>query len=344
MGTSSDESSRSNGSLCIQARTIPLPGAVSPELRQWIIEQVKKIPTILKGRDFVPKTAQEWRKVIAAANSSGESAKLVPEARKAFHVRVERQTVAGVTAYEASPEVIPEENMNRVLVHLHGGGYVLLGGELAVGEAILMAHYAKTRAVSVDYRMPPDHPFPAALDDSIAVWRDVIKTYKAGNIGLFGISAGGGLALATVHRLKELGLPLPGAISAGTPWTDLSGRTSDTLYTNEYVDDTVVTPFGFLEACAKLYAGNHDVKDPLISPVHGDFHGFPPVILTSGTRDILLSDTVRVHRRLRQAGVEAQLQVFEGLSHGEYMFAYNSPESREAFQEISLFFDKHLGR
>lgn len=343
MVNDSEKISVSGGSLSIPQRIIPLPAAASPELQQWIIEQAKRMPAILKSLEVIPKTTEEWRTVIAARNEL--SAKRVAERRKAFPVRVECQTIVGVTTYEVVPEEIPEENRNRVLVHLHGGAYVLGGGASAVSEAILMAHYTKTRVISVDFRLPPDHPFPAALEDSVAVWKEVIKTYKPRNTGLFGSSSGGGLVLAMVHRLKELGFALPAAISAGTPLTDASKKNSDTLYTNKFIDDVLVnTAEGFLKACTELYVGNHDVKDPLVSPVYGDLDGFPPVILTSGTRDLMLSDTVRMHRKLRQAGVEASLQVFEGLSHGEYSLVDNSSESKEAFQEIALFFDKHLGR
>ena len=190
--------------------------------------------------------------------------------------------------------------------------------------------------------MSPDYPFPAALDDAVAVWKEVIQTYKPENTGLFGTSAGGGLTLATVHKLKELNLPLPAAIAPCTPWSDLT-NIGDTYFTNEYIDNMVITRTGILEASAKLYAGDYDLKNPLISPFYGSFKGFPPTILISGTRDMLLSDTVRVHRKLREAGIEADLQVFEGMSHAEYIPVFNAPESKEVFQEIVFFFDKHLG-
>src|SRR6202042_2388751 len=133
----------------------------------------------------------------------------------------------------------------------------------------------------------PDFPFPAALDDAVAVWREVIKSHPPLNLGLFGTSAGGGLTLATVLRLKQLGLPLPGAIMAGTPWADLT-KTGDTYFTNELVDNVLGSNDGLLEAAAKLYAGTHNLKEPLLSPVYGDLTGFPPAILLSGTRDLFL--------------------------------------------------------
>ena len=119
-------------------------------------------------------------------------------------------------------------------------------------------------------------------------------------------------------RAKQLNLPLPGAIASGTPMSDMT-KIGDTFYTNEMVDNVLVSRDGFCDAGAKVYADGHDLKDPLISPVYGDYAGFPPTILTSGTRDLLLSNTVRVHRKLRDAGVESVLQVFEGQSHAHYL-------------------------
>jgi len=168
-------------------------------------------------------------------------------------------------------------------------------------------------------------------------------TLKPQNCGLFGSSAGGGLTLATVHRLKELKVPLPGALFAGTPWSDLT-KAGDTRYTNADIDDVLVTSDGLLGACARLYVGMHDLKHPLVSPVYGDLSGFPPTILVSGTRDLLLSDTVRVHRKLCQAGVDARLHVFEGLSHAQYLSLFQTPECRDAFGQVSSFFDELLGK
>jgi acetyl esterase/lipase len=121
-------------------------------------------------------------------------------------------------------------------------------------------------------------------------------------------------------------------------------KTGDSFYTNELVDNVLVSRDGFCDAAAIVYAKGHDLADPLLSPVNGDMHGFPPAILTTGTRDLLLSNTVRVHRKLRKAGVEAQLEVFEGESHAQYQFDDRVPEAKEAFSEIALFFDKHLAQ
>src|SRR5947209_1651838 len=207
----------------------------------------------------------------------------------------------------------------------------------------MMAGFAGFKVVSVDYRMPPDHPFPAALDDAVAVYRELLKTTQPGNIGIFGTSAGGSLTLTTLLRAKMDNLPMPGAIAPGTPTVDLT-KTGDSLFTNAMVDNAVQTQDGFVAAAMSLYADGRDLKDPLLSPIYGDVRGFPPSILTSGTRDLYLSNTVRMHRKLRAAGVEAVLQLWEGQSHAQYIADPTAPETKEYHDEVAQFFSLHLGR
>ena len=171
-----------------------------------------------------------------------------------------------------------------------------------------MAAFGRYRVISVDYRTPPDHPYPAALDDAITVYKSALKTTPAANIAIFGSSAGGALTLTTVLKAKQDGLPLPGAMAPGTPMADLT-ENGDSFHTNAMLDNVLIAAASSCDARARLYASGRDLKDPLLSPIYGDMHGLPPAILTTGTRDLLLSNTVRVHRKLRQAGVEAALQV-----------------------------------
>ena len=251
-------------------------------------------------------------------------------------------TIGDVKAFMVTPASIPKKNDDRLLIHLHGGVRVLDPGEAATGEAILMAGFAGFKVISVDYRMPPDFPFPAALDDAVAVYREVLKSTEAANVGVFGTSAGGSLTFTTLLRARMEGLAMPGAIATGTPTVDLT-EAGDSLYTNAFVDNVLGTRDGFVRATAYLYADGRDLKDPLLSPIYGDVQGFPPTILTSGTRDLYLSNTVRMHRKLRAAGIEALLQVWEGQSHTQYLFDITAPETKEYHEEISRFFDLHLG-
>lgn len=324
-----------SGPRQLPARTIPVPETASPQMQAIIARPLNPIWNV------VPKTAAEWKALVAA--NAAEAIATLPAMRAALHVKVEPTTIEGVKTYIVTPEVIPPANRNRVLLYFHGGGFVLRPGEAGIAEAIELAGFGHFKVISVDYRMSPDFPYPAAMDDAMAVYRAALKMTKPKNIGVFGTSAGGSITLAMVLRAKTEGLPLPGAIAPGTPWSDMT-KTGDSYFTNDMIDNVLVSNDGFWGAAALLYANGHDLKDPQLSPVYGDMHGFPPTILTSGTRDLFLSNTVRVHRKMRQAGVEAQLQVFEGLSHAQYYRDINAPETIDYNTEIARFFDAHLGR
>ena len=325
----------------VEAKRLRTPTTVSPELQRSIAGMAAAAASgggLPVG--WAPSTPQEWKAVVAQLDA--QALAVAPMLAKMFPHTSELKTIAGVTVREIVPATLDPAKADRLLVHFHGGGYVLNGGEASTGEAVLGAHYSGMRAISVDYRMPPEHPFPAAVDDALAVWRALAAERPARSMGVFGTSAGGGLTLALALKLKTLGEALPGALATGTPWTDLTGA-SDSYQVNAGVDGIFTRFDGFARAMAELYAGPAGVTDPLVSPVFGDFAGFPPTIFTTGTRDILLSDTVRVYRAMRAAGVEARLEVHEAMSHAEYIYAFDSPESAVAFRDIGRFFDAHLG-
>jgi epsilon-lactone hydrolase len=321
--------------LEVPAKTIPVPTDVSPQLQKIIGAPLRS------NWDIHPKSGEEWKPVADAGAAA--LIKNVPGMLERLKVKVEKTNIDGVRVFIVTPETVAPENRNRQLIHMHGGCYVLNPGEAGLPEAIFMAGFGRIKVITVEYRMPPEAYFPAALDDGITVWKAALKTTDAKNMAIFGTSAGGALTLEMVLKANELGLPLPGAIAPGTPMSDVT-KVGDTFYTNAMLDNVLVSPNGFCDDGAKVYANGHDMKDPLLSPVYGDMKGFPPTILTSGTRDLLLSNTVRVHRKLRQAGVEATLQVYEGMSHAHYLRDDTAPETREVFEEIARFFDAHLGK
>lgn len=319
----------------VPSRVLPVPGDVSKQLKALI-----RAPYPPGALSPPPKTSEEWGALDKRMDT--EWSRTLAALRKSLGVSVEPTTIAGVKAWLVTPNNLPAGNRNRMLIHVHGGGYVSGGGEAATSEAIMMAGIGGYRVISIDYRMPPAFPFPAALDDAVMVWEALSQTVKPQNMAIFGSSAGGGLALATVLRAKDQGLPLPAAVSAATPWSDLN-KVGDSYYANEYVDNMLVTWDGWLSGAAQLYANGRDLKNPYLSPVYGDFRNFPPTILTAGTRDLFLSNTVRVHRNLRRAGVIADLNVYEGMSHAQFA-GPEMPEAREIFEDIARFFDTHLGR
>ena len=322
--------------LDVPAKALPAPTAdISPGMQAFIGAPLNH------DWNKLWKTGEEAREY--ADKQAADTVKTIPAMLERLHVKSEATTIDGVRAYTLTPDEIPPENKDKVLLHLHGGCYVLFPGESGTTEGIIMAGDGHYKVISVDYRMPPEAYFPAAVDDAVTVYKALLKDTPAKNIGVFGTSAGGALTLEMVLRAREQGLPAPGALGVGTPMSDAT-KTGDSFYTNEKVDNILVSRDGFCHAATLIYAKGHDLKDPLISPVYGDMHGFPPAILTTGTRDLLLSNTVRVHRKLRRAGIEANLQVYEGMSHAQYEFDDTVPESKEAFGEIASFFGAHLGK
>ncbi len=321
--------------LQVPAKTLPVPTAdISPGMQKFIAAPLNP------DWNDLWKTGEETR-AYADKQAAGVM-KNVPGLLERMHVTSTPGTMGGVKVYTLTPATIPPENADKVLIHVHGGCYVLFPGEAGTPEGIMMAGFGHYKVISVDYRMPPEAYFPAAVDDAVDVYKEVLKTTPAKNVAFFGTSAGGALAIEMVLRAREKGLPVPGAIAPGTPMSDVT-KTGDSFYTNEKVDNILVSRDGFCDAATVVYAKGHDLKDPLLSPVYGDMHGFPPAILTTGTRDLLLSNTVRVHRNLRRAGVAAELEVFEGQSHAQYQFDDRLPETKEAFGEIAMFFGEHLG-
>ncbi len=333
-----------DSSWTISSRTLPAPAGASDALKNSIATTPQ--PDVAKHiRDTTFTTKEEWLQPIRALNAgNAQGAKIFAERGS---VTIREKIIAGVTVRTVTPANIDPANENRLFVHVHGGAYVLGAGWAGLPEAILIATRANIPVLSIDYRMPPDHPFPAAIDDVVAVWKSLLSDRPAKSMALGGSSAGGGLTLASTLRFMELGLETPGALFAGTPWTDLT-QTGDSHFVNEGIDRNLVSYHGFLEGAAKLYADGRELKTPLLSPVYGDFKGFPPTYLITGTRDLFLSDTVRVHRKMRVAGVIAELNVYEGLAHAEYGADFgegadvDSPEMQQALGELKEFLLRHL--
>lgn len=329
-----DPAARSQ-TLDVPAKALPVPGTPSAQIQKLISAPLPP------GWNARPTSDEEWQRAIDVRAAA--TLKALPGLIDRMKVKVEKTTIDGVRAFIVTPESITPANRHRVLIHMHGGCYVFGPGEAGLPEAVMMAGFGGYKVISVDYRMPPEAHYPAALDDGFAVYRHVLQTTDPKRIGIFGASAGGALTLEIVLRAKQDRIALPGAIAPGTPMSDVTGA-GDSFNTNEFIDNVLVSRDGLCQAAAQYYAAGHDMKDPLLSPIYGDMDGFPPTILTSGTRDLLLSNTVRVHRKLRQAGVEASLQIFEGQSHAHYLRDDSAPETKEAFAEISSFFDKHMAR
>ena len=305
-------------------RIIPVPETISPEAQRLLARPASDAPH--------PETLAERR-----SHTDTWQARAGAASKAAYPVNIADSTVAGVPVRLVTPLEIPAAKRDRVLICVHGGGFNSDSGSLT--ESIPIANLTQTKVVSVLYRLAPEHPFPAAVDDTVAVYKELLKAYKPQNIAIYGTSAGAILTAQTTVRLKQLGLPLPGALGIFSGLGDFS-RAGDSmyLYTLNGFSGHLDPPKPDTE-----YVGSTDVRDPVLSPLFADVHGFPPTLFITSGRDLLLSGTTILHRHFLAADVDAQLVVFEALPHAFWNDVALS-ESREAYQIMANFFDSHLGK
>ena len=251
-------------------------------------------------------------------------------------------SLGGVRVYTLTPEKLAKDKAGKVIFYIHGGGYILGHGVAGIGEAVLMAGLEGYKVVCVDYRMAPEHPYPAAIDDAFRAYKALLETTPAENVAVFGTSTGGGMTLVLGIQAARAGVPMPAALIAGTPWADLT-KTGDSYVTMEGVDNILGTYDGLIRPAAELYAGGADMKDPLLSPVYAEeatLAKFPPTLLVSGTRDLFLSNTVRMHEKLLLADRHAELIVYEALSHAQYYLNPKAPETKTHYRLLGKFLER----
>lgn len=294
---------------------------VRDQLRQSLVDVAPAFAT------SVP--LEQQRQTLDAMGSAAEG----PEG-----LQVSRRPLAGLNAeWLSTPGCQP----GLAILHLHGGGYVM--GSCASHRSLVgnIANACGVRAVVPEYRLAPEHPFPAGLEDAVAAYRALLdEGVAAEQIVVSGDSAGGGLALALLLTLREAGIPMPRAAVLLSPFTDLT-CTGESLKTREGIDPWLSSTL--LEPMIARYLGDHDRRDPRVSPVLADLSGLPPMLIHVGDHEILLSDSTRLAERARAAGVEVELQVWPELWHVFHLFAPALPEANDALERIGHFVRTQLG-
>ncbi|SEQ01469.1 Acetyl esterase/lipase [Streptomyces sp. yr375] len=303
---------------------------LSPEAQAWL-EMLKARPQVPAPE---PHDLEAWRAVVAGASAPeyADALGLATTGAVDTGVPVEVHTLdlPNTVVHVGTPEGLAPDD-RRVLLSVHGGAFTWGGGPATKSAARFVAGAYGVTTWSVDYRMPPDHPYPAAPDDCLDAYRTLLKSHDPASIAVGGLSAGGNLVAGLLLRLQEEKLPMPCAVVLNSPAADLT-LSGDTL-----VSDASGEVDGLMNSL-KLYTGDHDPTDPDISPLFGRIGAdWPPTILFSGTRDFLLSDTVRMHRKLLAAGVRTELHVFEAAPHG--MFGGSAPEDRMLVAEARRFLE-----
>lgn len=326
-----------DGTVHVPAHSVPISSLLSPEGQAYLVDHLLSMqrPEMLEQIDGVPRLLVDY----------------IARQRELFPVERRDVTIAGVHAYEYLPkDGVADANRLRVLINLHGGGFSGCWPACAELESMPVAALGRIRVVSLDYRQAPEHRFPAASEDVAAVYSELLEEYPAENIGIYGCSAGGMLTGMAVAWFQAHSLPRPGAVGvlcAGMT-LDGGGFGGDAIYTTPSIGEGRPPPAASSEAGAlppMAYLEGVAHNDPLAAPASSlqILAGFPPTLIVTGTRGFELSSAVYTHAQLIKSGVDADLHVWEGMFHG---FFYNAdvPESRECFDVIVAFFDRHLGK
>jgi acetyl esterase/lipase len=281
-------------------------------------EQLAAVHDLLRGFDLDDLTIAERREAFEATAAPPPPGTTV-EPVDAGGVPAEWVTAAGADS-------------GRVLMYLHGGAYQVGSPAAARRMIALISAAAQVRVLSVGYRLAPEHPFPAAVDDALTAYRFLLKGgTDPAVIAIAGDSAGGGLTLATLVALRDAGDPLPAAAVAISPWTDLA-LTSESLVTRADAD-VMIKPDGIRESVATYLAGA-DPRHPYASPLYADLHGLPPVLIHVGDAEVILDDSTRFAAKARVAGVEVTLEIWDEMPHVWHAFAGLLPESDQAIERI----------
>ncbi|AJR08775.1 alpha/beta hydrolase [Photobacterium gaetbulicola] len=323
--------------LSLSTNPVPLSTAVSSEFYEF--SKTIPAPDLTALEKNIPATNAEWRKMIEARDQVAieRAAKLAND----LEVKIEKGTVAGVGVYWITPKTVAPELEDKLFVAVQGGAYMLNSGLASATEAMLIATQTQIPALAIDYRKAPEFPAPAARNDIINVWKELLKTRNADTMVMGGTSAGGSLSVLATQEMNSQRIATPSALYVGTPGVDMT-MTGDSRFINEGLDHILGSWRGMSSAMVDAYVGELELNDPVVSPIYGSFDNFPAVYLITGTRDLLLSDTVRLHRELKRAGADAELNVYEGQSHADYIVALGTPESNEHYGELSEFIRNSL--
>ena len=309
-------------------RVMPVPQDLSPEAQKFISHQVPD--------EAPPESLEARRKGLDAweVRSREEWSKICP-------VKIEETKIAGVPVHVVKPEGRQlVGNRDKVLINLHGGGFN--GDSGSYSESIPIASYTGIKVVAVMYRLAPEHPFPAGVDDAIAVYKELLKRYTPDHIAIYGTSAGATVTAEVAVKLKRLMLPMPAALGIFSTVSDFSGMgDSYSMYTLTGLSGHIAPQHGGVHD--PYYVGSTDSKDLVLSPIYADLHGLPPALFITSGRDALLSSTTNLHRAYLRAGVDARLVVFDALPHA-FWYHPELPESIEANHIMADFFVKHLAK
>jgi monoterpene epsilon-lactone hydrolase len=316
-----------DGSAHVVNLAVPIPATISPEARAMLqANAAAGDPT-----HGLTLALQQMR-----AASDAHQERTTHQLLQMYPVKVEKKTLGGVPVALVTPLRARADRKDRLLINVHGGAFFL--GQGSITEAIPIAAKTGIAVLAIDYRLAPETPFPGAVDDTIAVYRELLKTYSPKHLALYGSSAGAVLSAQAAVRARELGLPLPAVLGFFSGTVDFARPGDSEAFFTIGGLGPLVTP---VAVQAHGYLADNNLSNPVLSPAYADVKGFPPVLLMCGTRDFFLSGTTNFHRQLLRAGVPAQLVVFDAMPHVHWGNP-DLPESQEALDIQAHFLAEHV--
>lgn len=337
-GSAAADTARTNeNAAAAAAQPYYIAPSISPEARALL---EKMLPVVLKAQTARPvaHSAADFqaRRAELLAGVEAQNAAVV----KQFGIGVAELRLNEVPVVEVRPPQYQDDG--TVLIHVHGGGFVQDSARSALRGNALMAAATGRRIYSVDYTVAPEGRWPLVTDQVVAVYKALLaQGHPARSIGVYGDSAGGDIVAASTLKLRDQGLPVPGAMVLMSPASDLC-MNGDTFVTLADADP-VLNRTGELRLALSLYVDPADCRNPYASPVYGDYgKPYPPVLIQAGTKERVLSDSVRLYQAIRTAGGEAELDLYEGMPHVFQSYLTNTPEQKAAYAEIRRFWQAHL--
>lgn len=320
--------------------TVALSQTIAPST---ISEQAREYIENNEATVSAPNSIEDWREEFGSSLEPGELMEDVETILKLWPANLELLNIDDVDHVLVTPKKMDLQNDKRIVVYVHGGAYVEGRPENHLGALAVIANLMKVRVLGLRYPLAWQAPFPAARDRFVDVYRELLKTRSPWHIALAGDSAGGGLVMSSVLKIRDDGLPMPAVLGLISPWTDVS-KTGDSMIVASG-HDPLIDYDKNLAAAAELYADGLSLRDPNISPIYADFNkGFPPTYISSGTRDQFLSHTSRLQRKLTDAGITNSLFVYEGMWHVFQIAPPVIPEAAAAWRDLTAFLDRHLAR
>lgn len=319
-----------DGTLRLASRTIPVPRSISPAAQAFLAA----VPRMDLPTEPEPDDMAGWRRLSREIDAH-PMMMVSDEMIQDVAANVETQIIGNATVHISRPKKVTPQTHKRIYVDMHGGAFISGGGRLSLLRSARSAVQFDCICYGVDYRLLPEHPFPAGFDDCVNVYKAALSAHDGMTPIVGGVSAGGNLAAALALKVRDEGIQQPAAVILLSPALDFT-QAGDTFETNKYIDVVLRESTG---AYRGLYAREHDIADPYVSPLLGDFSkGFPPTFIQSGTRDLFLSNATILQRLLRKADVPVNLQLWEAMPHGGFGIA---PEMDEVIAEVRRFMDQY---